>query len=170
MGPNKWTIFDDDGKALLSTIRKCKSHFHWILVQKLSSRLIIFLLGKACHYGSFFNCYCTFECGKVQNRIKKIICPYMGKAVPTSIYFLIDRFLDRSSHFAQVIYPNLAIPNLAPNWKKSIHCAWCINRFVAPKFWHNGNCAKICMENSHILCWMPSLLMCQTLLGTKIFC
>ena len=42
-GENESAIFDDDRKALPSTLRKFKKHFDWILVQKLSSRLIIFL-------------------------------------------------------------------------------------------------------------------------------
>ena len=43
-----------------------------------------------------------------------------------------------------------------PTGKKSINCARRVNRFIAPNFWHNSNCAKISIENSHPLCRMPS--------------
>ena len=36
MGQNKRAIFDDDRKAVLSTLRKCITDFHWILVDKPS--------------------------------------------------------------------------------------------------------------------------------------
>lgn len=49
-----------------------------------------------------------------------------------------------------------------PNWNKSIHCAGRIDRPVAPKFRHDGICAKISMEISHpwldaLPCWCAEI-------------
>ena len=74
MGQNTWAIFDDDRKALQSTLRKCIADIRWILFGKLSSRLIIFYLLRtalSCYGdGPSFSRYRAFQCGCMENMIK----------------------------------------------------------------------------------------------------
>ena len=53
-------------KALLSTLRKHITDFHWMLAAKLSGRLFSYLLRNTwSYYRPFFSHYRTFECGHV---------------------------------------------------------------------------------------------------------
>ena len=110
MGQYKWAIFDDDRKALLSTLRKCISDFHWILVTKLSSILIIFLSSEENiqSYGPSFNRYSTFECGSVQITIKNRSYAHIkARLCPPLSVFWSDQLLDH--------LPAVCLTDLTPN-------------------------------------------------------